>query len=147
MMWNFNLFSDFDVNNADRPQLRIDMTRVRPDQTMSGGGASAESAAQVNGAGLTFIGRRQYRFTHGNTNQKFIAGSGRRDNVADQELNIPFTDDQLYSRDHFHPEFNEATLYLRTNNPDGLSSASTFASDAPGVSFADETEPDDEQAM
>ena len=147
MRWNFNLFSDFDVNNSDRPQLRIDMTRVRPDQTMSTGGASAESAAQVNGAGLTFIGRRQYRFTHGNTNQKFIAGSGRRDNVADQELNIPFTDDQLYSRDHFHPEFNEATLYLRTNNPDGISTSSTFASDAPGVSFADETEPDDEQAM
>jgi len=108
--WNFNVYSDYAAGKSDRAQLRIDTTQVRPDVVATG-----TNVRQVDGAGITLLGREQ--ITGGsNANNAAQEGSGSGANIAAESLAVPSSAAEQTRRDHFYPEDKEATIYLRTHN-------------------------------
>ena len=108
--WNFNLYSDYAAGKADRTQLRIDTTQVRPDIV-----ADTTNLSQVDGAGLTLLGREQ-KSGGGNNNNAAQEGSGAGLNIEGDYLPVPNSAAEQTRRDHFYPEDKEATIYLRTHS-------------------------------
>jgi len=108
--WNFNVYSDYAAGKADRPQLRIDTTQVRPDIV-----SASTNTDQVDGAGITLLGREQ-KPGGSNSNSYSQEGSGAGSNIENDSLSVPNSAAEQTRRDHFYPENKEATIYLRTHS-------------------------------
>ena len=107
--WNFNVYSDYAAGKADRTQLRIDTTQVRPDVV-----TSSANIPTVDGAGITLLGREQLG-GGSNNNNAAQEGSGAGVNIDGDALSVPNSAAEQTRRDHFYPEDKEATIYLRTH--------------------------------
>ena len=111
--WNLNVYSDYAANKPDRAQMRIDTTSVRPDVVE----IEDDVKYPVDGAGLTLLGRNQ-RAGGTDNNNAAQEGSGAGLNIDNQSVPVPNTDAEAARgyRDHFYPEDQEATIYLRKHD-------------------------------